>query len=362
VSGQHNREGQHHAPSNTIAPGCRRTVRGQRRGDGRGGQGLPIASWGGGYQDAQRKHFFKPFGDANGMQVLEDTYLGGWAQFKAMQETNSRPWDVVQVENSELNRGCEEGLFKPLDWSRIGPKDNFVKPAVAECGLGVVGVSQLVAWNPKLTKNQPSGIADFFDLEKIPGKRGLRDDPKGTLEFALMADGVHVDDVYKVMSTPEGLDRAFAKLDSIKPQIQWWKAGAQAPEWLISGDVVMSTAYNGRIQNANKGGHGLEMLWQNNVLYFDKWVIFADSEHVDTAYAFLKFFADPQREAAFTDDYAYGQPNREAIRYIKPEVAANLPAGDNIKDALDTGRSDSVEYWLDNSDEIFERWTAWKAK
>jgi putative spermidine/putrescine transport system substrate-binding protein len=321
-----------------------------------------IASWGGGFQDSQRKHFFKPFGDSKGIRVLEDTYLGGWAQFRAMQETGTRPWDVVQVENSELVRGCEEGLFVTLDWSRIGPKSNYVKPAVAECGLGVVVVSQLVAWNPKLTKAQPTELADFFDLKKIPGKRGVRTDPKGTLEFALMADGVDVNDVYKVMSTRQGLDRAFAKLDTIKNQIQWWEAGAQAPEWLISGDVVMSTAYNGRIAKANKEGHGLKMMWTNNILFVDKWVIFADSEHVDTAYDYLKFFSDPKREAAFTNDYSYGQPHKDAVKYIKPEVLASLPAGDHIADALDTGSPESVEYWLDNSDEIFERWTAWKAR
>ena len=321
-----------------------------------------IASWGGGYQDSQRKHFFEPFSKARGIKVLEDVYLGGWGQFKAMQETGNRPWDVVQVETSELIRGCEEGLFIPLDWSRIGPKENFVEPAVTECGLGVVGVSQLVAYNPKLTKAEPKTIADFFDLERIPGKRGLRSDPKGTLEFALMADGVDVTDVYKVMSTKEGLDRAFAKLDSIKSAIQWWEAGAQPPERLISGDTVMSTAYNGRIENANKDGHGLKMIWQNNVLYFDKWVIIKGSEHVDAAYEYLRFFADPKAEAAFVQDYTYGQPNKAAMKYIPADVAARLPAGDNIKDALDTGTPESVNFWLDNLDEIAERWTAWKAK
>jgi len=164
------------------------------------------------------------------------------------------------------------------------------------------------------------------------------------------------------MSTKEGLDRAFAKLDSIKSSIQWWEAGAQAPEWLVSGDVVMSIAYNGRIAKANQDGHGLKMLWTNNVLYVDKWVIFADSEHVDTGYEYLKFFADPKREAAFTEDYTYGQPNKDAVKYIKPEVLEALPAGDHIADALDTGSAESVNFWLDNLDEIKERWTAWKAQ
>lgn len=322
-----------------------------------------IASWGGGYQDAQRKAFFEPFADVKGITILEDTYLGGWAQFKAMQETGNRPWDVVQIEHSELVRGCEEGLFVPLDWSRIGPKEEFVEPAVAECGLGVIAVSQLVAYNDDTVgPEKPTTIADFFDLEKWPGKRGLRSDPKGTIELALMADGVAVEDVYKVLSTNEGMDRAYAKLNSIKSEIQWWEAGAQAPEWLISGDVMMSTAYNGRIDKANKEGKNLRMIWQNNVLFFDKWVIFKDSEHVDTAYEFLKFFADPQREANFTNDYTYGQPAKAAMQYIEPEVAAALPAGDNIKDALDTGSEGSVEFWLDNLDEVTERWAAWRAK
>ncbi|MCH9670413.1 MAG: ABC transporter substrate-binding protein [Gammaproteobacteria bacterium] len=321
-----------------------------------------IASWGGGYQDSQRKNFFKPFANDQKIKVLEDTYLGGWAQFKAMQETNNWPWDVVQIETSELVRGCEEGMFVKLDWSRIAPKDSIVPPAVTECGLGVVGVSQLVVWNPKNTKVQPTSIADFFDLEKIPGKRGLRSDPKGTLEFALMADGVDVKDVYKVIGTKEGLDRAFAKLDSIKDSIQWWEAGAQAPEWLASGDVVMSTAYNGRISKANKDGIGLKMLWQNNILYVDKWVIFANSKHVELGYKYLKSYTDAKAQAAFTDDYTYGPTTKAAMKFVKPDVAAQLPAGDNIKDALDTGSPESVEFWLDNSDEIFERWTAWKAK
>ena len=321
-----------------------------------------IASWGGGYQDSQRKNFFTPFAKAQGIKVLEDTYLGGWAQFKAMQQTDNWPWDVVQIETSELVRGCEEGMFVKLDWSRIAPKDTIVSPAVTECGLGVVAVSQLVAWNPKNTKAQPTSIADFFALEKIPGKRGLRSDPKGTLEFALMADGVDVKDVYNVMNTKAGLDRAFAKLDSIKSSIQWWEAGAQAPEWLASGDVVMSTAYNGRISKANKDGIGLKMLWENNVLYVDKWVIFKSSEHVDLAYEYLKSYTDPKHQAAFTDDYSYGPTTKAAMKFVKPDVAAQLPAGDNIKDALDTGSPESVEFWLDNSDEIFERWTAWKAK
>lgn len=56
-------------------------------------------------------------------------------------------------------------------------------------------------------------------MNKYPGKRALRSGPKITLEVALMGDGVDAKDVYKVLGTPEGLNRAFKKLDSIKPNI-----------------------------------------------------------------------------------------------------------------------------------------------
>ena len=43
-----------------------------------------------------------------------------------------------------------------------------------------------------------------------------------------MADGVKPADVYKVLRTPEGVDRAFAKLDQIKPHAVWWTSSSKA--------------------------------------------------------------------------------------------------------------------------------------
>ena len=78
----------------------------------------------------------------------------------------------------------------------------------------------------------------------------MRRVPQGNLEFALMADGVPRDQVYPALSTPEGLERAFRKLDTIKDEVIWWEAGAQPQQMLADGEVVMSTAYNGSVFNA----------------------------------------------------------------------------------------------------------------
>src|SRR5690606_19212494 len=110
--------------------------------------------------------------------------------------------------------------------------------------------STICAYDTARLATAPTQINDFFDTQKIPGKRGLRKSPKGTLEWALLADGVPKEEVYKVLGTPAGLDRAFKKLDSIKKDIIWWESGAQAPQLLADGAVVMTQAYNGRIQDA----------------------------------------------------------------------------------------------------------------
>ncbi|MGX8013594.1 ABC transporter substrate-binding protein [Mesorhizobium sp. ORM8.1] len=319
-----------------------------------------IASWGGQFSDSQRQNFFTPFGQAKGIKVLDDTYAGGWALFEAMLKTNTRPWDVVEVESSELARGCEQGLFVKLDWSRIADRSSVMPQAVSECGIGAAIASHVVAWNPKVGANLT--LKDFFDTTKIPGKRAMRNDPKGSLEMALMGDGVAPGEVYKVLGSPGGVDRAFAKLDTIKKDLQFWEAGAQSIEWLESGDVAMSIVYSGRVHAAKKDGHELGMTWRNSLLFVDQWVIVDGTGNVDNAYDFLRYFATHTKEqAAFANTLGYGVPSLEAAKYLDAKVLADMPAGDNVRDALDTGSAESVGFWLDNYDDIMARWTAWKA-
>lgn len=324
-----------------------------------------IAAWGGSSQDGQRLVYFTPFAEAEGINILEDTYLGGWAQFRAMQETGNVPWDLVQVESAEVARGCEEGLFVELDWERLGGQDQFIDGSTSDCGLGVYIVAELVAYNDDLVgEEKPDSLEDFFDLEKFPGTRGLRDEPKYNLVRALLADGVAPEDIHETLSTDEGLDRAFAKLDTIKPAVQFWSAGAQPPERLAAGDYVMSTAYNGRITNANReGAENLKMIWDKNIAYIDQWVVLADTQHLETAYKFLEFYSDADRQTQYSiEGLPYGATLATAADATPPEIVAELPIGDNMVSAFVTGTDEDVSFWLDNLDEITERWNAWKVQ
>ncbi len=197
---------------------------------------LTVVNFGGANGAAQKIAYIEPFEKAGG-KVTAVEYNGEQAKIKAMVEAKNVTWDVVEVESPDLSRGCDEGLFETIDWSKIGNKADFQKAAVHECGVGTFVWSTVMAYDGDKLKTAPTTWADFWDVKKFPGKRGLRKGARYNLEFALMADGVKPADVYKVLATKDGAERAFKKLTELKPNIQWWEAGAQPPQFLVAGDV-----------------------------------------------------------------------------------------------------------------------------
>ncbi|MCC6306263.1 MAG: ABC transporter substrate-binding protein [Rhodobacteraceae bacterium] len=327
-----------------------------------GARDFTVASWGGAYSEAQRQIFLEPFAAARGIGVLTDTYLGGWGQFEAMKQTGTVNWDVVDIEASALVRGCEEGVFERLDWSRFTNAGDLASWGKAECGLGVVAGSLLVVYNRNtIGAEVPKNVADFFDLARWPGKRAMRNRPENMLELALLADGVAPADMYKVLGTPEGVDRAFAKLDTIKSQLVWWEAGAQASELLLSGEAQMGISYNGRTATAQREGLPLEMVWENAVVYADYWIIMSGTPHLDVAYEFLNSTLDVDKQVAFANRFPYEPSLATATAKLAPEIAAGLPVGDKLVNSIFVSTDEGVRFWQDNADALTERWTAWRA-
>ncbi len=320
---------------------------------------VTVISFGGANQKAQAKAFYEPYAAANGSKVVPGEYNGEQAKIKAMVDTGNVSWDVVELESPELVRGCEEGIYEPLDYSRIAPKAAFLPSAVSECGIGIFVWSTVLAYDADKLKTAPTSWADFWDVKKFPGKRGMRKGAKFTLEFALIADGVAPADVYKVLATKEGVDRAFKKLDQIKPHIQWWEAGAQPPQFLASGDVVMSSAYNGRIATAQKEGKNLKIVWSGSVYDVDYWAIPSGSPKRDEAYKFIAFASRPENQKVYSSAIPYGPTHNKAIGLVDAKQAANLPtAPANLKDAV----ASNTVFWVEHGEDLEQRFNAWAAK
>jgi putative spermidine/putrescine transport system substrate-binding protein len=321
---------------------------------------LTVTSSGGAYQDAQREVYFEPFKQATGTDLVEDVWNGGLGAIRAKVEGGGQEWDVVQVEADDLVLGCEEGLYEPIDWEAIGGKDQFIEAAVDDCGVGTIVWSTVLAYDAdKIADDPPQSWADFWDTEKYPGKRGMRRHPKYTLEFALMADGVPPDQVYETLRTEEGVDRAFAKLDQIKDDIIWWEAGAQPPQLLASGEVIMTNAWNGRISAANEEGRNFKVVWPESIYAVDSWVILKNSPHKEAALEFIAFASQPEHQKDLPESIAYGVTHKEAAAQIDKETLQNLPtAPDNLEGAIEL----DTEFWVENVEQLMERFTAWAAQ
>jgi len=321
---------------------------------------LTIVGWGGTTQAAHKIAYFDPFTKETGIKVTEDEWNGEMAKIRAMVQTGNTTWDVVQVEAPEAFQGCDEGLFEELDWSKITGKDKLVDGAAAECGAGVLIWSTVFAYDANAIKDGPKNWADFWNVKKWPGKRGMRRGSKMTLEVALLADGVAPADIYKVLSTKEGVNRAFKKLDELKPHILWWKAGAEPQQRLAAGDVAMSMAYNAWIYRVNQEeGSNFKIVWDGNIYSMDYWTIVKGSKHLDAAYKFISLAMRPDRQAVFFNKIAYGWTAKGTGKSIAPKMLENIPTA---MGHLDNAVLTNVEFWLENSESLEKRFQVWVAK
>jgi len=321
---------------------------------------LTVVSWGGAYQKSQQEAYFTPFEKKFGGKITTEEYNGEIAKIRAMVESGNVSWDVVDVDTQTALQGCEDGLFLKLDWKKIGDEKKFMEGTTTDCAVGTIVYSTVFAYDADKLKPGPTTINDLFDLKKFPGKRGLQKSPFVNLEFALMADGVPREKVYALLKTQAGVDQAFKKLDTIKSQVVWWEAGAQPPQLLASGEVVMTTAWNGRIFDAAKNEHkNFKIVWDAQVPDYDFWVIPKGSKHVEDAYKYIAFASDANNMKNQSKYISYGPTNVDAIPKIAPDVLADLPtAPENTKTEL----VQDYFFWGDHGEELRKRFNTWLAQ
>ncbi|MEP0944962.1 MAG: ABC transporter substrate-binding protein [Rhizobiaceae bacterium] len=333
---------------------------------------LTIVSWGGAYTKSQVEAYHKPFIAKTGAKINSEDYNGGIAEIKAQVEAGNVTWDIVDVELSDAIRACDEGLLETIDHSSLPAgadgtpaTQDFLEGTLYDCAVANIVWSTIFAYDSSKMANGPKTMGDFFDLASFPGKRGLRKGAKVNLEFALIADGVAAADVYDVLGTPEGVDRAFAKLDTIKSEVVWWEAGAQPPQMLADGEVAMTTAYNGRIFNAVAGeGKPFEIVWDGQIYDLDLWVIPKGANNLDTAMEFLKFSTATEQLAAQASYISYGPARKSSAplvgKYHNKDIDMGPQMPTNPANLANAAQS-NFEFWADNADQLNERFNAWLA-
>lgn len=320
---------------------------------------LTLVGFGGSVQDAFRAAYIEPYSKLKSIKIIEDTTNGGLAKQKAMVDAGNITWDVMQMEDDEITMACEQGLLEEVDWSKTANAQEIDPAQIKECGVGALSWANILTYDADKIKVGPKNWTDFWNVEQWPGKRGMRKTAKLTMEVALLADGVPAAQIYDVIATKEGQDRAFKKLDQLKPHIQWWESGAQPQEWLSSGDIVMTTAYNGRVSTAKNEGKNFAIIWDGQINSTEFWAIMKGTPNLEQSIEFVEYMMTKEPQAEFAKIIPYGVSNVNAIKNLSAERLAELPsAPDNIKNAV---RFNSA-FWIDHGDELAERFANWVAQ
>jgi putative spermidine/putrescine transport system substrate-binding protein len=313
-----------------------------------------VCSWGGAYTDAQRASFFDPFERESGVRV-RTVGIPDLAKLRAMVQTKNVEWDLVDAEGRWVVSLGEQGMLERADYTII-PRDEQNPGSVSDYGIGSVAYGYVMGWSTKkfpVGKN-PTTWKQWFDAQAYPGRRAMYTDPMPILEFALMADGVPMNQLY----TPTlDVDRAFRYLQAHKSMINvWYRATTQAETLMRGEEVDLIHSANGRMINLKRDNQPVDFTYNEGAWMQSFWVTPKGSPNKVNAWKLSAFMARAVNQAQFAVRYpGMGMGNTRAYNLMPREsIDYAITSPQNLKVTLQI----SIPYWAKNTDENQKRWLA----
>jgi putative spermidine/putrescine transport system substrate-binding protein len=308
---------------------------------------LVVAGGGGKLTEAYREAYYKPFTAKTGIKIVEAT--NDVAKLKSMVQFGNVEWDVVQMDPVPAAAAGVAKILEPLDYSVIS-RAGLAPDRVEEYYLPCDYAALTIGWNTKSMPpgSKPDSWAALLDLKKYPGQRGLQKVPFQTLEVALLADGTPPDKLY-----PIDVERALGILDRIKDKITWWTSGAQSATLLTSGQVALSTAWNGRLEGPKQQQAPIDFTLDTSMLVADAWAVPRGVKNKKLSMQFIAFCMQPENQARLPKYVPYRPANEEAKKTVGEAAWAKLPGADGLGNTLDFG------WWATNQERVLKRWNDW---
>ncbi len=323
---------------------------------------ITVVGWGGNWDKAYKEGVWDVYTAETGVPIVIEEWAGELAKVRAQVQSGNITYDMVAAEAPSVEIGCAEGLFVKLSPEITGDPSKYHPGTIHDCGVASDTWATILAYNADAIDGEgPKSWADFWDVEKFPGKRGMLAQAQYTLENAMMADGVAPQHVYTELRKPGGIDRAFAMLDKIKPHVVWWSTSTQAIQNLDSGEVVMTDQYNARITNdVINEGKNYKIAWEAGFFYgTDMWAVVKGAPNEAEALELLKWFSVPEHQAGFSKLYAYGTGRVEAADFVPDDWKVHLPTAPHH---VQYGASYDTDFWVENKESLEERFKAWLAR
>ena len=319
---------------------------------------IVVCNFGGKSQESLQKVFFDPFEKETGIKVI-GTSPPRLPKLKSMVESGNVEWDVVVLLDSWVVRAKSEGLLEKIDYSVVNAKDMY-PDTVDSYGVGLYYFFTGMAYNKKgfSLGNHPKTWADFWDVKKFPGPRGMYKGAMEVLEFALMADGVPKDKLY-----PIDVDRAFRSLDKIKAHVTvWWDAGEIPGQILSKGEVTASSAWLNRIISLEEEGVPVAAEINQSILRVDFWSVPKGTKNKEAAMKFINYVIHPERQAALSRMMPYGPCNRKALDYMSADLKRRLFTSPENMSKMVVFNPKGREWWGENEKDVLEKFNQWLLK
>ena len=308
---------------------------------------------GGSMGTAMRKAFFASYEKKYGIRVVE-TSPADFGKLRAMVDAGNVEWDVTEIGGQDAIRATKMNLIQAID-PKIVDRSKYPPKAQSPVVFASSVYTTIIGYRTDVFKggNHPKSWADWWDVKKFPGARSMRNHPVDNLEYALLADGVPKDKLY-----PIDFDRAFKKLDQLKPHVNvWWSTGQQPAQLLLDKEVVLATGWNGRFYDIIKKGAPVEIEWGEGALKQGSFVIPRGAKNVYWAQKMLAEMSIPQQQAIYATELGYPGLNLESLDHVDAKVKPYLPT-----QHLDKQFWIDDSWWAENGAKAQELWNAWMLK
>jgi putative spermidine/putrescine transport system substrate-binding protein len=324
------------------------------------GDQLVVCSWGGAYTEAQKAAYYDTFEKETGIKVIA---VGPptTAKIKAMVETGNAEWDIADIDAGMALIAMKYGCLEKIDYSGFSDKlkAELMPGTMNEYMCATMHYGMILAYRTDVftPDKAPKNWSDFWNVKDFPGPRCWMSGKStgANLELALAADGVPVDKLY-----PIDIDRAFKVLDRIRPHVvKWWETGSVPPQLLTDKEVVMTSAYHGRITKIIEEGAPVAIEWNQGLLDTEYWTIIKGTKNYKNALRFIEFASRAENQAKLVEGYPAGPVNKRAFDFIPEKRKKLIPTSpENYKKMIVRNNN----WWADNREKVNEKWTTWAIK
>lgn len=278
---------------------------------------LVLVNWGGDAIKAYDAAYAGDFTKASGIAVKQDGSGPTEGAIEAQFKSGKPSWDVVDVDPFSAEALGAKGMMEPIDYSIVDP-NKMRKGFGWKYSASSYFYSYVIAYDSaKYGDKAPTGMADFFDVEKFPGKRAMYKWGTAMWEAALLADGVAPDKLY-----PLDLERAHKKIAARKDDVvSYWGGGADSQSVLLNGEASMAIIWSTRASLVEQDSGGqIKFIWDQGLIAPGAFgIVKGGPAGKDAAMQFIASTQDPEKQLKIFESLGQGPANPAADSLIPAE-------------------------------------------